>query len=426
MNIEKMKKLVGENMKSGVTVACVSIPLSIAIAIASGGTPESGIITGFWATIIAAMFGGSKFNVIGPAGALTSVLFAATVAPAIGLSANIILPMLAIFSGLIIFIVYVLGLDKYVKLIPEVIVHGFAGGVAFVIASTQLREALGIAHTFKASGHFLHDMQNIILNIPATHLATFICFAVFLSFLILWKKHVKSIPGVIPATVMGIVLGLFAKNFSFTEKILTVGDKYGELKLSLINFFEFSNFNLAFANAEIFLAILKVAAVVALISILETLITAKIGDSLTKTEFSPKKETFGLALSNIFSGFLGGLPATGVFIRTGLNIKSGATHSVSSVIAGLVTGLGAVFLMPYFQFIPMSVIAAMLMMTALGLIDVSHFSHLFKHNKFEFLIGIITIILVIVLDPAIAVGAGIVLYYIGINKDNLKRFFPNA
>lgn len=424
MNLEKIKKLVGENLKSGVTVACVSLPLSIAIAIASGSTPQAGIITGFWATIIAAMFGGSKFNVIGPAGALTSVLFAATVAPSIGLSADVILPILAIFSGLIIFLVYILGLDKYVKLIPEVVVHGFAGGVAFVIASTQLREAFGIAHTFKPTGEFIHDIQSIFLNLPNTYIPTLICFVLFFAFLLLWKKYVKSIPGVIPATILGIVFGYFAKNISdllSLKNILTVGDKYGDLKLSLINFFNFGDLNLVFADSVIFLAVLKVAAVVALISILETLITAKIGDSLTKTEFNPKKETFGLALSNVVSGFVGGLPATGVFIRTGLNIKSGATHNISSVIAGLVTGLGAVFLMPLFQFIPMSVIAAMLMMTAIGLIDVSHFRHLFQHNRFEFLIGIITVILVIVLDPAIAVLAGILLYILVENKNKLLK-----
>jgi SulP family sulfate permease len=354
--------------------------------------------------------------VVGPAGALTSVLFAASVSPEIGIPVNIILPVLAIFSGIIIFIVYVLGLDKYVKLIPEVVVHGFAGGVAFVIASTQLAQAFGIASTFKATGEFLEDIHSLIINLPKLNIATFLCFLFFFSFLLWWKKNIKAVPGVIPATFMGVIFGFFSKSFDFTSTILTVGDKYGELKLSLINFFNLADFSLVFSSGIIFFAVLKVAGVVALISILETLITAKIGDSLTGTTFNAKKETFGLAISNIFSGFMGGLPSTGVFIRTGLNIKSGATHNTSAIICGLLTGLGAVFLMPLFKFVPMSVIAAMLMMTAIGLIDVSHFKHLFKHSRFEFAVGMITILLVIVADPAIAVCVGIALYFLGKEK----------
>lgn len=417
MNTENIKKLINENLKSGITVACVSIPLSIAIAIASGGTPQQGILTGFWATIIAAIFGGSKFNVIGPAGALTSVLFAAVVSAKIGLPATVTLPVIAIISGLIIFLVYLLKLDKYVSRIPEVVVHGFAGGVAFTIASTQLREAFGIANTFKPTGEFLHDMASIFANISHLQVSVFVTFLAFLGFLLWWKYNVKSIPGVLPATLLGVLFGYFAKSLPMFANVSTIQDKYGDLQLSLLNVFDFSNLTLILANNSVFLELLKVGAVVALISILETLITAKIGDSLTNTKFNPKKETLGLALSNLVSGFVGALPSTGVFIRTGLNIKSGATHNTSAVIAGLATGLAAVFLMPFLKFIPMSVIAAMLMMTALGLIDVSHFKHLFKHSKFEFAIGILTILLLVIFDPAIAVLCGIVLYFVG------KKYF---
>lgn len=419
---EKIKKLIKENFKSGITVALVSVPLSIAIAIASGATPQAGIITAFWATIIASMFGGSRYNVVGPAGALTSVLFAATVSPSIGIDPNILLPTIAMLSGLMIFLVYILKFDKYVKLIPEVVVHGFAGGVAFVIAATQLKEAFGLGAVYKSSGEFLHDMERLISNLPYTQVATFLTFIFFFVFLIVWKKNVKNIPGVLPATVLGILFGLLTKEFEFTKQILTVGDKYGEMSLALINFYSFQVAETIFSNTGVFFALLKVSLVVCVISILETLITAKIGDSLTKTTFNPKKETFGLSLANFFSGLAGGLPATGVFIRTGLNIKSGATHNISSTICGLATGLGAIFLMPLFKYIPMSVISSMLMMTALGLIDVSHFKHLFKHNSFEFVVGVVTVVLVVVTDPLVAVASGALLYFLGQNKNKIYRF----
>jgi sulfate permease, SulP family len=411
-----------KNLKSGVTVALVSIPLSIAISIASGAGPVPGIITGFWATMIAALFGGSKFNVIGPAGALTSVLFAATLHPTLqNLNLNT-LSLIAIFSGLIILIIYILKLHKYISSIPESIVHGFAAGVAFIIAGTQLREAFGIANTFKPSGHFLHDIMQVFANLKFLDISTLIVFSGFFLFLLAWKKYVKSIPGVIPASVMGIILGFVFDKFGILKSVLTIGQKYGELKLQLINFLNIESLQTVVSNPSVFLVILKISFVVAIISILETLITARMGDALTNTKFDSKKETFGLSLANVFSGFFGGLPATGVFIRTGLNIKSGATNIHSALIAGFLTGVGAFFLMPIFKHIPMSVIAAILMMTAIGLIDLKHFKEMFSKHKLDFYVAIITALFVVISDPLIGVLTGTFIYFAYLYKNKVYKF----
>jgi SulP family sulfate permease len=304
-----IKKSIKENIKPGITVALVSIPLSIAISIASGAGPIPGIITGFWATIIASFLGGSKFNIIGPAGALSSLLFAATVGGIVGLNGPQVLPIIALLTGIIIFLVYIVRGERYIRYIPASVVHGFAAGVAFSIASTQLREAFGIVGLFKPSGHFFTDLKNVLLNIPNTDIATFLVFLAFFMMLLYWKKYIKSIPGVLPATVLGILLGFCSKTFNFFESVKTIGDRYGELSFTLVQIPNFSILNTILANPETLISIVKASFVIAIIAILETLITAKIGDKITGTRFDVRKEARGLAISNIFSGLFGGLSA---------------------------------------------------------------------------------------------------------------------
>lgn len=398
-----------ENLKPGITVAIVSIPLSIAISIASGAGPVPGIITGFWATIIASLFGGSKFNIIGPAGALTSLLFAATVGGVVGVNGAQILPIIALFTGIIIFLIYSVKGERYIRYIPASVVHGFAAGVAFSIASTQLREAFGIVSYFKPSGVFFVDLENVFLNLFNTDIVTFVVFLAFFVGLIVWKEKVKSIPGVLPATVLGILIGMISKNMNILTTVKTIGDRYGELSFTLIQIPNFSILNTILSNPEILVSIFKVSFVIAVIAILETLITAKIGDKITGTRFDVRKEARGLGVANIFSGLFGGLPATGVFIRTGLNIKSGATEKYAGVIAGVCTGLGAVILIPFIKFIPMSVIAAMLMMTAIGLIDTKHLRHMFDESRKDFYIAMLTVFLVLAFDAGVAVLVGTVI-----------------
>lgn len=404
MNI---KSLIIQNLKPGITVALVSIPLSIAISIASGAGPVPGIITGFWATIIAGIFGGSNYNIVGPAGALTSILFGATLVLT-GVATPWVLPILAILTGLIIFLVYLVRGERFIRYIPGSVIHGFAAGVAFVIASTQLREALGVASVYKATGHFFKDLGLLLENIVSIDWKTAGVFLVMLTFLLVWKKYVKKIPGVIPATLIGITLGFITKATEFGAHLPTIFDRYGKLNLSLVQFPSISNIQEVLTLHSVTILI-PIALVTAVIAILETLITARIGDQMTNTRFDVRKETLGLSLANIGSGIMGGLPSTGVFIRTGLNIKSGATHKTAQVITGVVTGLGALLLLPFLQYIPMAVIAAVLCMTALGLVDVPHLKHFWKHSRSDFWIAIMVIGLVLLFDPGVAVAVGVLL-----------------
>lgn len=397
--------VVAKNLKPAITVAIISIPLSIAISIASGAGPAPGIITGFWATIVAGLFGGSHYNVVGPAGALTSILFAVTVGSISGIIGAWILPLLAITSGLIILLVYFVKGEKYLKYIPSSVTYGFASGVAISIAITQIREAFGLTF-IQATGEALVDVYHVFQNISAADWMTFTVFFAAFLFLLLWKKFVKTVPGVLPLTVCGALLGFFTRNTELAAHIPTIADRYQNLSFTLFSLPSLSDWGQLLHNPSMLTGILKISVIIAVIGILETLITARVGDKLTNTRFDQNKEVKGLALANMASGVMGGLPATGVFVRTGLNIKSGATHRSAPIITGVLTGLGAVLFFPALKYIPMPIIAAILYMTAIGLIEVSHFKNMWKFARTDFIIATTVGALILVFDAGIAIAVG--------------------
>ncbi len=398
--------LVRANWKSGVTVALISIPLSIALSIASGAGPVPGLVTGIWATLIASIFGGSNFNIIGAAGALTTTLFAATLIAPLGLGA-LILPVLAMLVGLLILIIWAIGADRFLYYIPSSVMYGFAGGVAFLIAASQLFDATGLS-ALKRTGTFIGDIGLFIAHRVESDYSTIGVFLVFLAGILFFKKFVKFIPAVIPISILGIIFGYIETHYLPSIDIITLGDKFGTLSGSLVAPVPWASLPALFHGATI-LPLIKISGIIALIAVLETLITAKIGDKITRTQSSSRKELLGLALANIGSGAMGGLPATGVFIRTGANIRAGATHRMSATIAAIITAGVALIVLPSFAYLPVAVVAAILMNTALGLIEVEKFVEFWHQEKTSFVIAILVALITVLEDAGVAVLVGALL-----------------
>ena len=304
-----------QNWKSGITVGVVSLPLSIALSIASGAGPIPGVITGIWACLFAALFASNNYNIIGAAGALTTLLATIASVNLIGASGSVfILPFLAILVGLVILLVYVLKLDRYLTYIPSSVMYGFAAGVAILIALTQLNDALGLVGLEKHP-HFIENMKETVVHLSQVSVSTLGIFIIFLTTLLVWKKYIKKVPGVIPVAILGILFGYAVKHLALPFDVITLGDRY-TLDAALYQALDIHSF-LAFVQSPSGIMLLvKTAVVVALVAILETLITAKLADKLTKTTSNAQIELRGLGLANIASGLFGGLPATGVFIRT--------------------------------------------------------------------------------------------------------------
>ncbi len=405
-NPAQISELIKQNWRAGLTVALISVPLSIALSIASGAGPIPGLITGIWATLIASIFGGNNYNIIGAAGALTTVLFAATLAAPLGLGAAV-LPLLALATGFLILLIWLLGLDKYLYFIPSSVMYGFAAGVAFLIAASQLFDATGLS-ALKRTGHFLGDIKLYVAHAAETHLESVVVFAVFLAAILIWKRYIKALPAVIPISVVGILFGYFESQY-LDLGLISLGDKFGSVSGALMMPVAWDALSRILSDGEMIVWLFKVAGTIALIAVLETLITAKIADKITKTQSSSRKELFGLALANLGSGAMGGLPATGVFIRTGANIKAGATHKMSAAVAAVATAVVAVIVLPLFIYIPMVVIAAILVNTALGLIEVDKFKEFYVSEKPSFVIAITVVLVTVFEDAGIAVVLGAVM-----------------
>ncbi len=285
------------NLKSGITVSLVSLPLSISLAIAGGATPIMGVITAIWSGLVAALFGGSNYNIVGPTGALSGLL--AMYAMSYGVQ---VLPILALIGGLIILISYFFKVDKYIVFIPSSVIHGFTLGVAFIIGLNQLNFATGL------KGLPTHErfIENVIESFKHIAGVSGIAVGLFLATLILlfiFLKRIPKVPGPIVVSLIGIALGYLTSIGVLDFPLQTLYTKYGDLHATL---FSLPHFGREFLNFTLW----KAGAAIAVIAILETLISAKIADKMTKTKFDQKREMWGLGLANIASGLFGGIPAT--------------------------------------------------------------------------------------------------------------------
>jgi len=393
MNAVALLRQAQQNWKSGLTVALVSLPLSISLAIAANATPVMGLITAVWAGAIAAIFGGSHFNVVGPTGALTGILAAFAIQNGVE-----ILPMLAIVSGLVVFVAYGLHWDRYIVFIPSCVMHGFTLGVAFIIGLNQLNFALGLTG-LPLHEKFVLNVFESVRHIPQANLPTVVVFAIALAALFVIPRISRNLPGPIIVAAFGILLGYCSEQSILPLSLQTLFSKYGMLQVSIVSLpgLRWPPMNLMFFRGVF---------AIALVAILETLLSAKIADGMTKTKFNQSKEVFGLALANIASGLAGGIPATAALARTALNVKSGAISRASSALnAVFVLVIGLLFFQ-WFSYLPLAIVAAILVYVAVRMVEGEHFVHLYAFDRTMFWLSIIVAGVTIIEDPIIGILLG--------------------
>lgn len=385
------KDKIKNNWKSGIAVSLVSIPLSVSLAVASHASPIMGIITAVWAGLVAALFGGSNYNVVGPTGALSGIL--ASYAITHGADT---LPVLAIVSGVIIFVAYLLKLHKYLVFIPGSAIHGFTLGVAFIIGLNQLNFAFGLTG-LTSHEKFIENVIESLRHLSAISYVTFVVFILFLGSLLLFRKFFPRLPGAIILAPVGIIFGYLSFQHILPFNLLSLGSLYPNIQSVFFQvpkpYFDQSLLMPAFA--------------VALVAILETMLSAKIADGMTDTKHNKRKEMRGLALANIASGLMGGIPATAALARTSLNIKTGASDKLSATISSIFVVIISAFFLKYFKFIPLAVIAAILVFVAIQMIESDHFVRMFKYDRKNFYLSLVTAGVTIYADPIIGILFGV-------------------
>jgi SulP family sulfate permease len=379
------------NWKSGLTVSLVSIPLSVSLAVASHASPSMGIVTAIWAGFIAALVGGSHFNVVGPTGALSGIL--AVYAISHGADA---LPTLAVASGLCILAAYMLHLEKYLVLIPGSAIHGFTLGVAFIIGLNQLNFAFGLSGLTQHE-KFINNVAESLRHIGSASLAVLLVFLASLAFLMLCKKFIPKLPGAIFLAPLGIGMGFLSTQQILPFTLPTLGSLYPHITTGL-----FLPHALRLEQGMV-VPVLAVAVV----AIVETMVSAKIADGMTNTRYHKQHEMRGLAFANIASGMMGGIPATAALARTSLNVKTGATHKFSALISSISIAFISLVLLKYFVYIPLAIIAAILVFVAVNMVEASHFKRMFAHDRKNLYVALVVAFVTIYEDPIIGIVLGV-------------------
>ncbi len=380
-----------KNWKPGLTVALVAMPLSISLAVTSGSTPLVGIITAIWAGLIAALFGGSNFNIVGPTGALSGLIAAYVALHGVGG-----LPSLTIFTGIFILMAYALHLERYLIFIPSSVINGFTLGVALIIAFGQFNAAFGLYGLPKHESFFANLLESF-RHLPQASFTTLIVFGVFLVLLFILRYIFPKFPSPLILSPFGVALGYMTTvGIVPLPDLATLESVFGDISFYLIQapHFEFS------------ISLVIAAAAVALVAILETMLSAKIADGMTHTKHNERKEMFGLGLANIASGLAGGIPATAALARTSLNIKSDATHKTSAALSALFLVLIAFLLLPFFKYVPMAVIAAILVFVAANMIEREHFIRFYRYQRSSFWIALSVAAITFYQDPIVGIIFG--------------------
>lgn len=408
----KPKNLINDVL-SGLLVAIIAMPLSIALGLQSvpdsiGGGIQMGIITAIIAGFIVSAFGGSRFQIGGPTAAFVGIIFGYLSDPEIGL---IGLQIATIIAGIILLLLGVLKLGSLVKYIPYPIIVGFTSGIGVTLLVGQIKDFCG----FDSNGvDFIEKIIGFITAIKTFNLASFLIGVGVLLTIYILKKVNNKIPGAFIAIILFTIINILIGGESLGVK--TIGSKYGDIKAE----FEVIDFSLIF-NVN-FLKLILPAIVIAFLGALESLLSLTVADGMSKLKSDVNQELLGQGLANIGSAFCGGLPATGAIARTSANISSGAKSSLAGVFHAVFMLIMYFALMGVIKFIPLCALGAVLISVAIKIMDVKLFVKLSKFGIRDSIILFLTMLLTVFTDLTYGVLGGLALSFI-LNAKNLKTPF---
>ena len=382
---------------AGIIVAIIALPLSIALAIASGVSPEKGLYTAIIAGFVIAVFGGSKVNISGPTAAFAVIV--AGIAIEKGLEG---LAIATLMAGLILIIMGVCRLGSLIKYVPKTITVGFTGGVAVTILIGQIKDFLGLqypegTHNIEA----IEKITAVVNNIGTFNVLALIVGVISLAILIAWPYVSKKIPGsLIVVLISAVVFAIFDIN------VFTIGDLY-QISSALPTF-SFPNLNL---NTVI--SLIPDAITIAVLAGIESLLSCVVSDGMIGDKHNSNTELIAQGLGNICSGLFGGIPATGAIARTSANVRNGGRTPISGIVHAIVLLLVLVVLMPYAALIPMPVIASILIIVAYNMSEWRGFVKIFKtKNVVDIFILMLTFVLTVVFDLVVAIAVGLSVHYV--------------
>lgn len=380
------------DLMAGVIVGIVALPLAIAFAVASGVSPEKGLITAIVAGFFISFLGGSRVQIGGPTGAFIVVV--AGIVHNYGLSGLMISTMLA---GVLLILLGLLRLGSVIKFIPHPLVVGFTSGIALTIFSTQIKDALGLTISGEIPADFIGKWGVMLSNLGSVNVYALALTAATILISVLFVKVSSKIPG---SFVAIIVVTAAAKLLQLP--VTTIGSVFGEIPSTIS--FDFPGFD--FSNIQ---AYIMPAVTIAVLGAVESLLSAVVADGMIGGNHRSNTELIAQGVANIASPLFGGIPATGAIARTATNVKNGGRTPVAGIVHTVTLLVIMLALGSLAEMIPMSCLAGVLIVVSYNMSEWRSFVSICKGSKYDITVLIVTFLLTVLVDLTAAIEVGIVL-----------------
>jgi sulfate permease, SulP family len=380
------------DLLAGITVGLVALPLAMAFAIASGMPPQAGLYCAIVAGFVISALGGSSTQIGGPTGAFVVVVFG--IVAKYGIDG---LFMCTLLAGIILLIMGATGLGTAVKFIPRPVVVGFTNGIAIIIASTQIKDFFGLKID-KVPGDFASRILTLAHGFSSFSLTETTLAVSTLIVIILFMVFVKRVPGYIVALFVGTAAVVI-----FKLPVTTIGTRFGGIPSG------FPTLKIPHFRVDLLRPLVSPAVTIAMLGAIESLMSAVVSDRMSGDKHNSNVELVGQGIANILSPLFGGLPATGAIARTATNIRSGAKTPVAGIIHSLTLLAIVLFAAPLARFIPLSVLAAILLVVSYNMGEWREIPELLKLSRFEIGTWLATFLLTVFADLTVAVEVGMIL-----------------
>lgn len=377
---------------AGITVGLVALPLAMAFGIASGVTPQAGIYTAIVGGFLVSLLGGSRIQIGGPTGAF--VVIVAGIIAQHGLSGLLMVTMMA---GVILLFLAFSGLGQAVKFIPRPVVLGFTNGIALLIASTQIKDFLGL-NIAESPSEFFSRMAVLAVSLDTVNWIAVALGIASLALIVFIPRILPRVPGSIVALVAGTaVIPLFQL------PVDTIGLRFGGIPSGL------PSFDIPDFRADLILPLLPSALTVALLAAVESLLSAVVADTMTGDRHNSNAELVAQGVANLVVPVVGGIPVTGAIARTATNYKSGAKTPVSGIVHALTLLVVVLVLAPLASYIPMATLAAVLFVVAYNMGEWREIGSIMRLEVADKAVWLITFALTVLADLTVAVEVGMAL-----------------
>lgn len=379
---------------SGIIVAIIALPLSVALAIASGVSPEKGLVTAIVAGFFISFLGGSRVQIGGPTGAFVIIVYG--IVQDYGVQG---LTIATIMAGFLMVLFGLVKLGSIIKYVPYPTTTGFTSGIAIVLLSTQIKDFLGL-QTGEVPSEFIGKWKVYLTHLDTIQWTTFLVGLISLLIIIYWPKINKTIPG----SLIALIVATLAVKFLHLD-VETIGSRFGTISNS-IHFIRFSDFQI---NLPMLKELFQPAITIALLASIEALLSAVVSDGMIGKKHNSNMELVAEGIANIASGLFGGIPATGAIARTAANVKNGGRTPIAGMVHAIVLLLIMISLMPLAKLIPMTTLAAILIRVAYNMSEWHAFKDLLKSTKSDVAVLLVTFFMTVFFDLVIAIELGMII-----------------